>query len=347
MSSLCRLGRVTDAVIFFHFFGLLALAKHLPSHIANPALPTLGPVEHVNTPTLSIAYFDSAPGNVTAPVAILVHGFPYSMDSYVDVVPGLVGEGYRVIVPSLRGYGTTRFLSPTTPRSAEQAALGKDLIDLMDALAIKTAYLAGFDWGTVAVNVAAALWPDRCAGMVAANSYLIQSRQDAWAIAPPDELAKRWYFFVFLTPLGYSALANDTKGWAKTLWSKNSPNWNFTEGQLEAAALAFNNPDYVDIATNFYRNHLLYAPGDPTYSDLSNELDKQPAITVPSVTLDPAQAIVFPVTNGTPTARFFTGPRSHHILLGVGENIALERPQAIVDAILEVTELGREILRSD
>lgn len=164
---------------------------------------TLTPIRYANTSTLSIAYYDSAPSDSAAPVAILVHGFPYSIDTYVDVVPRLAAEDYRLIVPYLRSYGTTSFLSPTTPRSAEQAALGKDIIDLMDALGIDRAIFAGYDWGSVAANVAAALWPDRCAGMVAANSYLIQSRRAAWAIAPPASLATRWYFYVFLTPQGY------------------------------------------------------------------------------------------------------------------------------------------------
>ncbi|KAJ6443666.1 epoxide hydrolase [Purpureocillium lavendulum] len=304
-------------------------------------LPTLAPVHHQNTSVLSIEYYDSAPHNTTAPVAILVHGFPYSIDTFVDVVPKLAAQGYRVIAPSMRGYGSTAFLSPTTPRSAEQAALGKDIIDLMDALDIKKAIFAGYDWGTVAVNVAAALWPERCSGMVAANSYLIQNRDTAWAIAPPAALALRWYFYVFLTPQGYSALASDPKGWAETLWSKNSPNWTYTEAQLDAAALAFQNPDYVEIATNFYRNRLLYAPGDPQYARLAERLDKQPVIRVPSVTLDPIEAVVFPPTNGSSTAKYFTGPRVHHEVPGCGENIPLQKPQVFADAILEVAALGR------
>ena len=303
------------------------------------ALPTLSPTHNMNTSTLSIEYYDSAPQNKTAPVVILVHGFPYSIDSYVYTAPKLVAHGYRVIAPSLRGYGRTTFLSPTTPRSAEQAALGKDVIDLMDAIGIEKAIFAGYDWGTVVVNVAAALWPERCVGMVAANSYLIQNRDTAWAVAPPASLATRWYFYVFLTPQGYSALASDTRGWAETLWSKNSPKWKYTQAELDAAVLAFQNPDYVNIATNFYRNRLLYAPGDPAYADLANQLDKQPVIKVPSVTLDPDQAVVFPVTNGSTTAKYFTGPRVHHVVKGCGENIPLEQPQVFVNAVLEVAKL--------
>lgn len=325
----------------FLIISLATLSRAIP-HLGtdiNDTLPTLSPTHYVNTSTLSITYYDSAPENKTAPVVILVHGFPYSIDSYVYAAPKLAAHGYRVIAPYLRGYGPTTFLSPTTPRSAEQAALGKDIIDLMDAVGIDKAIFAGYDWGTVAVNAAAAIWPNRCSGMVAANSYLIQNRQTAWAIATPASLATKWYFYVFLTPQGYSAFASDTRGWAETLWSKNSPKWKYTQAQLDAAVPAFRNPDYIDIATNFYRNRLLYAPGDPAYEILANQLDKQPPIKVPAVTLDPDQASVFPVTNGSTTAKFFTGPRVHHIINGCGENIPLEQPQVFVDAVLEVVQL--------
>lgn len=214
--------RLTRALAFLALFSL-----PLPSIAINStptststftsisSLPTLTPVQHINTTTLSIEYYDSDPENTTAPVAILVHGFPYSIDTYIDVVPGLVEKGYRVIAPSLRGFGGTTFLSPSTPRSAEQAALGKDIIDLMDALQIDSAIFAGYDWGTVVVNVAAALWPTRCSGMVAANSYLIQNRQTAWSIAPASSYPVKWYYYVFLTSPGYASLASDKKGWAE------------------------------------------------------------------------------------------------------------------------------------
>ncbi|KAJ5886549.1 uncharacterized protein N7473_009223 [Penicillium subrubescens] len=323
-------------------FSLTAIAATISTTATGPgsSLPTLGPVYYAKTPKLSIEYYDSAPKNTKAPVAILAHGFPYSIDTYVDVVPKLEKEGYRVIVPSLRGFGNTTFLSATTLRSAEQAALGKDIIDLMDVLKIEKAVFAGYDWGTVVVNVAAALWPERCSGMVAANSYLIQNRATAWNVAPASSYPVKWYYYVFLTPPGYSSLASDTKGWAEVLWSKNSPNWTYTEAQLDAASLAFHNPDYVDIATNFYRNRLLYAPGDPSYAELANKLDTQPLITVPSVTLDPDQAVVFPATNGSTTAKYFAGPRVHHIVKGCGEAIPLERPDVFANAILEVAKLG-------
>lgn len=342
LSPLSLLSSPIRGLLFLALLSLPCSSTALNSAIESAdSVLTLTPIRHVNTSTLSIAYYDSAPRDSAAPVVILVHGFPYSIDTYVDVVPKLSAEGYRLIVPYLRGYGTTSFLSPTTPRSAEQAALGKDIIDLMDALSIDKAIFAGYDWGSVAVNVAAALWPDRCSGMVAANSYLIQNRQTAWAVAPSASLSTRWYFYVFLTPQGYSALASDTRGWAETLWSKNSPQWNWTQAQLDAAVPAFRNPDYVDIATNFYRNRLLYAAGDPAYAQLAGELDSLPVIQVPSVTLDPDQAPVFPATNGSSTAQHFSGPRVHHIVHGCGENIPLQKPQVFAEAILEVAAIGK------
>ena len=335
--------RVIGASLLFQLLAIPSLSNAASSTATGLAsLPTLSPTHQIETSTLSIEYYDSNPhGNSTGPVAILAHGFPYSIDTYVDVVPKLTAKGYRVIVPSLRGFGGTSFLSKSTPRSAEQAALGKDIIDLMDALHIEKAIFAGYDWGTVVVNVAAALWPERCSGMVAANSYLIQNRETAWAVASASSFPVKWYYYVFLTPFGYASLANDTKGWADVLWSKNSPNWTYTEGQLNAASLALHNPDYVDIATNFYRNRLLYATGDPNYAYLANELDKQPPITVPAVTLDPDQAVVFPATDGSATAKYFTGPRVHHIVKGCGENIPLQEPQVFADAIFEVSSLRK------
>lgn len=298
----------------------------------------LTPLRYADTSTLlNVAYYEEGPSN--APAAILLHGFPYSIEAFGSVIPILVHHGYRVIVPYMRGYGETSFLHQDTYRSAEQAALGSDIIALMDALHIEKAIFAGYDWGTVAVNVAAALWPSRCIGMVAANSYLIQDRGTAWAPLDPDAEALRWYYYTFLTPRGAAALASDPKGWARALWQKNSVNWNFTEAYLDLTAMAFKNPNYVDIVLNFYRNRLLYAPGDPKYADLAAELDKLPPITVPSVTLDPADSVIFPATNGSATAKYFTAQRCHHIIPGVGENVPYQAPQVFAKAVLEVGAL--------
>jgi pimeloyl-ACP methyl ester carboxylesterase len=302
------------------------------------SLPTLEPIQYVQTESLlNIAYYDDGP--TEAPVVILIHGFPYDINAYVDVAPQLVQKGYRVIVPYLRGFGTTTFLNQSTPRSSEQAAIGYDIIALMDALNIQKAIFAGYDWGTVAVNVAAALWPERCTGMVAANSYLIQNRSTAWVPSSPDSEATKWYYYLFLTPRGFAALAQDPVGWARVLWAKNSPQWNFSDAELERTAPALYNPDFTTISVNFYRIRLLYAPGDPAYAQLADVLDSQPPISVPSVTLDPEFSVVFPPTNGSSTAKYFTGPRVHHIVPNTGENIPQQNPTAFVNAVIEVAGL--------
>lgn len=319
----------------------ISLASSTPITInANSTiLPRLQPIRYANTATqLSVGYFEDGPAN--GEVVILMHGNPYSIDVYIDMVPLLVQKGYRVIVPYIRGFGTTTFLHKNTPRNSEQAAIGSDLVALMDSLNIDKAILAGFDWGTVVVNVVAALWPERCRGMVAANSYLIQDRSTAWVPSSPDSEAAKWYYYLFLTPIGFSSIAQSPKEMARALWEKNtSPPWNFTEAELDRAATAFQNPDYVDIVVNFYRNRLLYTPGDPQYTRLAEALDKQPPISVPSVTLDPTDAVIFPATNGSSTARFFTGPRVHHVIENCGENIPQQAPEAFVAAIVEVGTL--------
>ena len=346
----------------FTIFGLAGIASHAvlasPTPTSTPAdisalvssssvssnatasiLPRLQPISYANTSTLlNVGYFEDGPAS--GEVVILMHGNPYGIDVYIDMVPELVKKGYRVIVPYIRGFGETTFLHQDTPRSSEQAALGSDLVALMDALHIQKAILAGFDWGTVVVNVVAALWPERCSGMVAANSYLIQNRDTAWIPSSPEAEAAKWYYYLFLTPRGFNAIAQSPKEMARVLWEKNtSPPWNFTEAELDRASTAFDNPDYVDIVVNFYRNRLLYAPGDPVYAKLAEALDKQPKISVPSVTLDPTDAVIFPATNGSSTAQYFTGPRVHHIIPNCGENIPQQAPQAFVDAIVEVSTL--------
>jgi pimeloyl-ACP methyl ester carboxylesterase len=309
------------------------------STTASTSTPShLSPLKYANTSTLlNVAYYEDGPA--TGDSVFLIHGFPYSIDTFASVVPILVERGYRVIIPYLRGYGETRFLYPDTYRSAEQAALGSDIIALMDALDIDKATFAGYDWGTVAVNVAAALWPHRSSGMVAANSYLIQNRTTAWVPVDPASEALRWYYFIFLTPVGAAGLVENPKEWARVLWQKNSPEWNFTEAYLDLTTIAFQNPDYVDIVLNFYRNRLLYVPGDPKYADLAAALDYQPPITVPSVTLDPAESIIFPASNGSSTAKYFTGKRCHHIVPNVGEDLPYQAPEVFANAIFEVSKL--------
>lgn len=308
----------------------------IDSNIPKPL--QLTPIHHVNISTgLSVAYYESGPS--TGRPVILCHGFPFSIETYASVIPILTQKNYRVIVPYLRGYGETRILNTTAPRTAEQAALGSDLIALMDALHIQKAIVGGYDWGSVAVNVATALWPSRIIGMVATSSYIIQNRATAWAPSPPDSEALMWYYYAFLTPRGAAGLASDPRGWARTVWQKNSVARPIDEAYFNRTATAFNNPDYVDLVLNFYRNRLLYAPGAAEYAGLAAELDQQPKITVPSVTLDPGEDLILPPKNASATASFFTNKRCHHIIKGSGHDIPHDAPQAFAKAIMEVDTL--------
>lgn len=297
----------------------------------------LEPLRYVNTTRLRVAYYEDGPAD--GQVVLLLHGWPYDIHSYIDVAPALVKQGYRVIVPYLRGNGPTTFLQRDTFRSGEQAALGADIIELLDALHIPKAIFAGYDWGGRGACVAAALWPDRCSGLVSVNSYQIQDLSKAWIPLDPKIEAGFWYFFYFLTPRGEAALIQMPKDIARVVWTKNSPAWNFTEGDLNRAAETFINPDYVSIVRHVYQHRLLYAPGDPAYAELEKNLLKQPKISVPTVTLDGLMDGNFPPTNGSSSAAYFTGPRVHHQVAGAGHNLPQERPDAFVDAVLEVAGL--------
>jgi pimeloyl-ACP methyl ester carboxylesterase len=301
-------------------------------------LPRLQPLKYVNTTRLQVAYYEAGPTNGT--VVLLLHGWPYDINSYIDVAPSLVQHGYRVIVPYLRGNGPTTFLRADTFRSGEQAALGYDIIELLDALAIPKAIFAGYDWGGRGANVAAALWPERCLGLVSVNSYLIQNLNVAWTPLDPYIEFGFWYFYYFLTPRGEAALSTNAKGIAKVVWTRNSPDWNFTQADLDRAATTFINQDYVSVVLHVYRHRLLYAPGDPDYAEMERVLLTQPPITVPAVTLDGLADGNFPATNGSSSAAYFTGPRVHHQVPHAGHNLPQEAPQAFVAAVLEVSSLG-------
>jgi len=315
---------------------LFAIALALAASVAGAT--RLTPLHYVNTTRLQVAYYETGPSSGT-PV-LLLHGWPYDIHSYSQVAPALASSGYRIIVPYLRGNGPTTFLHRESFRSGEQAALGYDIIELLDVLEIPRAILAGYDWGGRGANVACALFPDRCIGLVSVNSYLIQDLDHAWQpLAVPIE-AGFWYFYYFLTPRGEAGLASHPKDIARLVWTRNSPQWNFTEADLDTAAETFDNPDYVSIVTHVYRHRLLYAPGDPDYAELEAKLRKLPPITVPAVTLDGLADGNFPATDGTSSAVYFTGPRVHHQVAGAGHNLPQERPRAFVDAIVEVAKLA-------
>lgn len=299
----------------------------------------LEPLRFVTTSALEIAYVDLGPSDGT-PV-VLLHGFPYDIHSYVDVAPILAARGFRVLVPYLRGHGPTRFRGGAVPRSGQQAALGRDVIEFMDALDIGRAVLAGYDWGGRAACVVAALWPERVIGLVLVNGYLIQDISSAAKPLRPQLEAGFWYFFYFLTDRGYAGLDADRRGVAEVIWRRNSPEWHFEAAELDRTAEAFLNPDYVDVVIHSYRHRLGAAAGAPEYQRDEAALAALPPIRVPAVTLDGLADGNFPATDGSSGAAHFSGPRVHHQIPRAGHNLPQESPFAFAQAVIEVIELGR------
>ena len=298
----------------------------------------LGPLRRVRTDVLDVALHETGPAD--GPAVVLLHGFPYSVDSYGDVAPVLAGAGFRVIVPHLRGHGPTRFLEPATERSGQQAALGHDVVGLLDALGLPRAVLAGYDWGGRAACVAAALWPERVAGLVSVNGYLIQDIAAAARPVPPELEAGFWYFYYFLTERGRAGLAAHRREVAEVIWRRNSPEWAFTRDDLDLAAEAFANPDYVDVVLHSYRHRMGYAPGAAAYAELEEKLAAAPVIGVPTVTLDGLADGNFPAPPGLPQRDRFSGPRLHRRVPHAGHHLPKETPDAFAQAVIDVAALG-------
>jgi pimeloyl-ACP methyl ester carboxylesterase len=294
----------------------------------------LEPLRHIDAGVLNVAYYEQGPAD--GPVVMLLHGFPYDIHSYVDVAPLLAARGARAIVPYLRGYGPTRFRDAATPRSGEQAAIGADLIALMDALEVKRAVVAGYDWGGRAACVAAALWPERCIGLVSVNGYLIQDIANAMVAVKPEREVPLWYQYYFQLERGRAGLAANRREIAGILWRQWSPNWHFDEATLQRTVAAHDNPDYVDVVIHSYRHRFGLADGDSRYADLQRQLAALPVITVPAVTLDGDADGVIPATDGTAQAARFTARRRHHVIPHAGHNLPQEAPEAFVAAVMEL-----------
>ena len=288
----------------------------------------------IKTDILNIAYFETGPAN--GPPVFLMHGFPYDIHTYAEVAPLLAEQGCHVYVPYLRGFGPTRFLSDATPRSGEQAALGADLLALMDALQVPQAVLAGYDWGGRAACVVAALWPERVKGLVSFNSYNIQNRARAMEPDTPAHERSLWYQYYFHSERGRAGLAQDRRGVCKLLWQLWSPTWVFDDATFERSAAAFDNPDFVDVVIQSYRHRFELAPGDPAYAAIEQRLAAQPAISVPTITFDGADDGVRPPAPATQHGHRFTGARSHRLVPGVGHNMPQEVPQVFADAVMEL-----------
>jgi len=297
------------------------------------------PLNTINAGPLCIAYFEAGPAD--GPPVFLMHGFPYDIHAYEEAAPMLAAAGCRVIVPYLRGFGPTRFLSDATPRSGEQAALGADLLALMDALAIPRAVLAGYDWGGRAACVVAALWPERCAGLVSYNNYNIQNIATAMVPDTPENEHSLWYQYYFHSERGRAGLAKDPQGVARLLWRLWSPTWAFDDATFARSAPAFDNPDFVDVVIQSYRHRFALVPGDPAYAAIEQRLAAQPAITVPTITFDGTDDGVRPPSDASAHAHRFSGPRQHRVVPGVGHNMPQEAPRVFADAVLELVQAQR------
>ena len=293
----------------------------------------------VHTPLLDIAYEHCGPADGT-PV-LLLHGFPYDIHAYDGVVPHLADRGYRVIVPFLRGYGGTRFLTAATMRSGEQAAIGHDVIDLLDALAIPRAILAGFDWGGRGAAVAAALWPERVSGLVSCAGYPIQNIATAAAPIDPAQEYRYWYQHYFQTERGRLGLAENRHEMTRLLWQLWSPTWRFDEATLARTTAAFDNADFVDVVIHSYRHRMGNAPGDPRYAAIESRLAQQPKIGVPTIVIHGDADDVGPSRMSEGHHRFFTGPYERRVFAGIGHNPPQEAPGPFADAVLAVVAMAR------
>lgn len=295
---------------------------------------TLQPLRTVEAGVLSVAFHEAGPAD--GPPVLLMHGFPYDIHAYADVVPILAQAGCRVIVPFLRGYGPTRFLREEALRSGEQAALGADLLALLDALAIPRAVLAGYDWGGRACCIVAALWPQRCAGLVSYNNYNIFDHARALEPDTPDNERRLWYQYYFHSERGRAGLARDRRALCRLLWETWSPTWRFDDATFERSAAAFDNPDFVDVVTHSYRHRFNLVAGDAAYAHIERRLVPQPAIAVPTITFDGADDGVRPPSPASAHAHRFTGPREHRVVAGAGHNLPQEKPDVFAQAVLEL-----------
>ena len=310
---------------------------------AKPAdVPTIKPgantsfssLKQIDAGLLNIAYAEAGPAD--GPAVILLHGWPYDIHSFVDVAPLLASAGYRTIVPYLRGYGATRFLSSETLRNGQQSALAVDIVALMDALKIEKATLAGFDWGARTADIIAALWPERCKALVSVSGYLIGSQEAGKSPLPPKAELQWWYQYYFATERGRAGYDKYRRDFANLIWRLASPKWNFDDATFDRTAASFDNPDHVAIVIDNYRWRLGLAEGEPKYDDLEKKLAEGPDITVPTITLE-GDANGAPHPDATSYAKKFSARYAHRIIKGgIGHNLPQEAPQAFAQAVVDV-----------
>jgi pimeloyl-ACP methyl ester carboxylesterase len=293
-------------------------------------------IKQIDAGVLNVGYAEAGPSS--GPAVLLLHGWPYDIHAFEEVAPILAAKGYRVIMPYLRGYGTTRFLSDNTIRNGEQAAIAVDMIALMDALKIQKAIVGGFDWGSRTAVIMAALWPERVKALVAVSGYIITNLQANLQPLPPKAELGWWYQYYFATERGVLGYSKNTNEFNKLIWQIASPKWKFDDATFNRTAAAFNNPDHVRIVIHNYRWRLSIADGEPKYHDLEQKLFAAPSISVPSITIssdfDGAAA------DGKAYAGKFTGKYDHRILNGIGHNVPQEDPRSFAKAIEEAASIG-------
>jgi pimeloyl-ACP methyl ester carboxylesterase len=334
------------------FFGAVAMAiatvqfgtidsTHAETKPTLPAIKpgtntSFGSLKQIDAGLLNVGYAEAGPAE--GPAVILLHGWPYDIHSYVDVTPLLASAGYRVIVPYLRGYGTTRFLSDTTTRNGEQAVVAADIVALMDALKIQRATIGGFDWGARAADIIAALWPERCKGLVSVSGYLIGSQEAGKAPLPPTVEYQWWYQYYLATERGRAGYDKYRHDFSKLIWQLASPKWNFDDATFERTAASFDNPDHVAIVIHNYRWRLDLAEGEPKYADLEKRLAQSPVISVPTITME-GDANGAPHPDPAAYAKKFSGRYEHrNITGGIGHNLPQEAPQAFAQAVEDIAK---------
>ncbi|MYM85826.1 alpha/beta fold hydrolase [Rugamonas sp. FT82W] len=320
---------------------ILAAAAAIAAQFSLPAMAQeqqpFTTIKQVDAGVLNVGYVDEGPAN--GPVVILLHGWPYDIHSYVDVVPLLTKAGYRVIVPHLRGYGSTRFLDAKAVRNGEPAALAADVVALMDALKIDKAVLAGYDWGARTADIVAALWPQRVKGLVSVSGYLIGSQEAGRQPLPPSAELQWWYQFYFATERGQAGYEKNRHDFAKLIWQTASPQWRFDNATFDRSAASLDNPDHVAVTVHNYRWRLGLASGEAQYAGLETRLAQFPAITVPTITLE-GDANGAPHPEPAAYAKRFTGKYKHETIAGgIGHNLPQEAPRAFAQAVIEVDHL--------
>jgi pimeloyl-ACP methyl ester carboxylesterase len=330
--QLARRGFLGAAAIAFAQLGAIGTV-----HAQASAAGTFGPLKQIDAGVLNVGYAEAGPAN--GPAVILLHGWPYDIHTYVDVAPMLASAGYRVIVPYLRGYGSTRFLSNDTPRNGQKSVLAVDVIALMDALKIEQAIVGGCDWGARTANIVAALWPQRVKAMISVSGYLIGNREINKKPLPPKRELEWWYQYYFATERGRAGYDEYRRDFARLIWQLASPQWKFDDDTFARSAAAFDNPDHVDITIHNYRWRLSLAEEESKYDELEQRLAQGPLITVPTITLE-GDANGAPHPDPAVYAKKFSGRYAHRLVSGgIGHNLPQEAPAAFAAAIMDAASL--------